>query len=205
MKKRIYSLLLCLLMCAGMVSMFAGCSGETKTDAFVIMVDQLDGLFNPFFSTSASDGTIVAMTQIGMLGSKYVNGEVEVAYGDNEAVVVKDYDVVENSDGTTTYTFVLKNGIQFSAGHPLTMEDVLFNYYVYLDPVYTGSNTLYSTDILGLSEYRTQTVGSASDDSDNLIASQASTRAQARINELVNLFRAELKASATNEAGYEAM
>jgi len=205
MKKRICSMLLCLVMCAGMASMFAGCSGNAATDAFVIMVDQLDGLFNPFFSTSASDGTIVAMTQIGMLGSKYVNGEVEVAYGDNEAVVVKDYDIVENANGTTTYTFVLKNGIQFSDGHPLTMEDVLFNYYVYLDPVYTGSNTLYSTDILGLSEYRTQTVGSASDDSDNLISSQAATRAQARINELVNLFRAELKASATNEVGYEAM
>jgi hypothetical protein len=64
------------------------------------------------------------------------------------------------------------------------MEDVLFNFYVYLDPVYTGSNTLYSTDILGLSEYRTQTVGSGSDDGDNLITAQATTRAQARIDEL---------------------
>ena len=205
MKKRVLSLILCICLCAGMVSVFTACGGGSKTDAFVIMTDQLDGLFNPFFSTSASDGTIVAMTQIGMLGSKYVNGEVQVAYGDNEPVVVKDYDIVENKDGTSTYTFVLKNGIKFSDGHPLTMEDVLFNYYVYLDPVYTGSNTLYSTDILGLSEYRTQTVGSASGDSDDLISSQAATRAQARINELVNLFRAELKSSATNEVSYEAM
>ncbi|MBQ7331265.1 MAG: hypothetical protein IJW94_05700 [Oscillospiraceae bacterium] len=205
MKKRVLSLILCIVMCAGVASMFSGCSGSSTTDAFVIMTDQLDGLFNPFFSTSAPDGTIVAMTQIGMLGSKYVNGEVEVAYGDNEAVVVKDYEIKENNDGTTTYTFVLKNGIQFSDGHPLTMEDVLFNYYVYLDPVYTGSNTLYSTDILGLSEYRTQTVGSASDDSDDLISSQAANRANARINELVNLFRAELKASSTSEVNYDAM
>ncbi len=112
---------------------------------------------------------------------------------------------MEKDDGTITYTFVLKNGIQFSDGQPLTMEDVLFNYYVYLDPVYTGSNTLYSTDIVGLSEYRTQTVGSSSDDSDDLIASQASTRAEARINELVNLFNSQLKASSTKEVGYEAM
>ena len=203
MIKKILSALLCIAMCISMVSMLAGCGG--KADAFVIMTEQLDGLFNPFFSTSANDGTIVGMTQIGMLGSKYVNGEVQVAYGENEAVVTKDYDVTENADGTVTYTFVLKNGILFSDGHPLTMEDVLFNYYVYLDPVYTGSNTLYSTDILGLNEYRTQTVGSGSDDSDDLISSQASTRAQARINELVNLFHSELKASATNEVGYEAM
>ena len=203
MKKRIICLLLCMAMCAGIL---AGCGGGgASADAFVIMTDQLDGLFNPFFSTSAADGTIVAMTQIGMLGSKYVNGKVEVAYGEDEAVVVKDYDIVENDDDTTTYTFVLKNGIKFSDGQPLTMEDVLFNYYVYLDPVYTGSNTLYSTDIVGLSEYRTQTVGSAADDSNDLIASQASDRAMARKNELINLFHSELKGSATNEAGYDAM
>jgi len=171
----------------------------------VLMTDQLDGLFNPFFSTSAPDGTIVSMTQIGMLSSKYVNGQVEVAYGDNEAVVTKDYEIVENDDGTISYYFVLKNGIKFSDGHPLTMEDVLFNYYVYLDPVYTGSNTLYSTDIVGLAEYRTQTVGSSSDDSDDMISSQASDRAMARINELVNLFASELKTSSTKEVGYEAM
>ena len=204
MKKKILSIVLAIAMCLSMMAMLSGCGGG-KADAFVIMTEQLDGLFNPFFSTSANDGTIVGMTQIGMLGSDYVNGEVQVAYGENHAVVTKDYDVVENDDGTVTYTFVLKNGILFSDGHPLTMEDVLFNYYVYLDPVYTGSNTLYSTDILGLKEYRTQTVGSGSDDSDDLISAQASTRAQARINELVNLFHSELKASATNEVSYEDM
>jgi len=205
MKKRILSLLLCLTLVISMGATLTGCGGGSSADAFVIMTEQLDGLFNPFFYTAAADGTIVAMTQIGMLGSKYVNGEVEVAYGEDEAVVVKDYDIVENADDTTTYTFVLKNGIKFSDGHPLTMEDVLFNYYVYLDPVYTGSNTLYSTDILGLNEYRTQTVGSASDDSDNLIASQAASRAQARRNELVNLFNSQIKASATKEVSYEDM
>ncbi len=206
MKKKLLSLVLCVVLCMGVLTAFTGCSDSSSSvDAFVIMTEQLDGLFNPFFSTSANDGTIVAMTQIGMLASKYVNGEVQVAYGENEAVVTKDYDIVENSDGTVTYTFVLKNGIKFSDGHPLTMEDVLFNYYVYLDPVYTGSNTLYSTDILGLAEYRTQTVGSASDDSYSQISSQAASRASARINELINLFNSQVKASSTKEVGYEAM
>ena len=167
MKKKLIALVLCLAMCVGMMASLTGCGGGGKKDAFVIMTEQLDGLFNPFFYTSAPDGTIVSMTQIGMLGSKYVNGEVQVAYGDDEAVVTKDYDIVENKDKTVTYTFVLKNGIKFSDGKPLTMNDVLFNYYVYLDPVYTGSNTLYSTDIVGLSEYRTQTIGSASNDNDD--------------------------------------
>ena len=200
--KKILSIILCVFMC---VSALASCSDSASgADAFVIMTEQLDGLFNPFFYTSAPDGTVVSMTQIGMLGSKYVNGDIQVAYGENEAVVVKDYDIVEDGKNTV-YTFVLKNGIKFSDGHPLTMEDVLFNYYVYLDPVYTGSNTLYSTDIIGLSEYRTQTVGSASDDSDDLIASQASSRAFARLNELVNLFNAKLQASSTKEVSYDEM
>ncbi len=205
MKKRIVCLILSIALCLSMVGGLAGCGKEKKADAFVIMTDQLDGLFNPFFSTSSADSTIVGMTQIGMLSSKYVNGEVEVAYGDNEPVVVKDYEIVENADGTVTYNFVLKNGILYSDGHPLTMEDVLFNFYVYLDPVYTGSNTLYSTDILGLNEYRTQTVGSGSDDSDDRIASAASSRAQARLMELVNLFNSQLKASATKEVDYATM
>ena len=205
MKNRIISLILCLALCVGMLSSLTGCGGGSSADALVIMTEQLDGLFNPFFYTSAPDGTIVAMTQIGMLGSKYVDGKVQVAYGEDEAVVVKDYDIVENDDDTVTYNFVLKNGIKFSDGHPLTMEDVLFNYYVYLDPVYTGSNTLYSTDILGLSEYRTQTIGSASDDSDDLISSQAAARAEARLNELINLFNAEKDGSSTNEVSYNDM
>ena len=204
MKKKVIAIIVCIALVIGSIVAFKSCKKETKPDAFVIMTDQLDGLFNPFFSTSASDGTIVSMTQIGMLGSNYVDGEVEVAYGDDHAVVVKDYDIKENGD-KTTYTFVLKNGIKFSDGKPLTMNDVLFNYYVYLDPVYTGSSTLYSTDIVGLSEYRTQKVGSTSNDNDDLIAADASSRANARLMELINLFNSQIKGSATKEVNYEAM
>ena len=204
MKKKIISLFLCVAMLAGIASTFSSCAGGKKSDVFVIMTEQLDGLFNPFFYTSAPDGTIVGMTQIGMLGSTYKNGKVEVAYGENEAVVVKDYEIVENDDDTTTYNFVIKNGIKFSDGEALTMEDILFNYYVYLDPVYTGSNTLYSTDILGLNEYRTQTVGSGTDSNDQ-ITTQAEARAAARINELINLYIAKRDASGTNEVSKEAM
>ena len=206
MKKRILALVLVFAMCLSMGSMFTGCKKKEagNVDAFVIMTEPLDGLFNPFYYTSGPDGTIVGMTQIGMLSSKYVNGEVEVAYGDNEAVVVKDYDIVENGE-TTVYTFVLKNGIKYSDGHPLTMEDVLFNYYVYLDPVYTGSSTLYSTDIVGLTDYRTQSFGGSSSDNDDRISADAAKRAQNRIFELLNLYISLRNASATSEVSYEEM
>ena len=165
MKKKIISLMLCIVMMFGITSVLSSCGGSGN-QAFVIMTDNLDGLFNPFYSTSAADGTIVSMTQIGMLTSGIdENGDAVVTFGPDEAVVALDYasnyDSTEQSEnpdktGVTTYTFVIKNGIKFSDGEPLTIEDVLFNMYVYLDPVYTGSSTMYSTDIQGLSQYRTQ-------------------------------------------------
>ena len=79
MKKKILSLLLCVAMLAGVATSFTGCSGSASKDAFVIMTEQLDGLFNPFFYTSAPDGTIVSMTQIGMLGSSYEDGKFVIA------------------------------------------------------------------------------------------------------------------------------
>ncbi len=211
MRKRILTLALALVMLIGSIAVFSGCGDQgnsKKPDYLVIMTDELDGLFNPFYSTTASDGTIVSATQIGMLGSDYVNGEIKVACGDEHAVVVKDYDIVKNTaTNTTDYTFVIKNGIKFSDGKPLTMNDVLFNMYVYLDPVYTGSSTMYSTDIVGLRDYRTQTQTSGTDNSDDQISSAAATLARNRINELINLFKAvgETNTAGSYEASYDKM
>ncbi len=204
MKKKIISLILCVLMLFGATSVLFSC-GASRPQAFVIMTDNLDGLFNPFYSTSASDGTIVSMTQIGMLTSGTdENGNVVVSFGGDQAVVALDYqesyDASEPSDnpdktGVTTYTFVIKNGIRYSDGHPLTIEDVLFNMYVYLDPVYTGSSTMYSTDIKGLSQYRTQQNLSSGTSGDEWLTSAARDRASNRIKELINLFIQTAKTS----------
>ena len=191
----------------GAVALTLSLLGGKKADAFVIMSEELDGLFNPFFSTTAADSTIVSMTQIGMLTSKYENGEVGVAFGDDYAVVSKDYASVRNdANDTTTYTFVIKNGIKYSDGHPLTIEDVLFNLYVYLDPVYTGSATMYSTDIVGLAEYRSQQSG-ADSDVDEQISELAQSYAYNRINELVNLFKktGKTQTAGVYDAGYDKM
>ena len=131
---------------------------DNETTRLVLSTAELDGVFNPFYSSSASDGSVVGMTQIGMLSS---DKDGKVAYGKDEACVVLDYQAIttNNEDGTpkeTTYYFVLKNDLKFSDGSALTMKDVLFNLYVYLDPAYYGSSTIYSTEILGLEEYRTQ-------------------------------------------------
>ena len=197
MKKRILAFVLCLLMSLSAIAM-ASCGGgntdgtNNTPDALVLMSEELDGLFNPFYSTTGADGTIVSMTQIGMITTKYVNGEIEVAFGDDEATAVKDYESsYDEEKDETTYIFVIKNGIKYSDGKPLTMHDVLFNLYVYLDPVYTGSSTMYSTDIKGLQDYRTQTFGNESGDTsnDDAISQGANAKAQARRDELINLFK----------------
>lgn len=180
-------------------TLLSGCGKgkrDNETTPLILASDLFDGVFNPFFYTSGVDGDVVGMTQIGMLsGDK--NGD-PVA-GDDEACVSKAYSVVttgtsadKGAEGSvdefknyyTDYYFAIKNDITFSDGTPLTYKDVLFNVYMYLDPGYAGSSTMYSVDIQGLANYRTQqTEEGASEDA---FSTLMNTRAQARIDSIKN-------------------
>lgn len=173
---------------------FTGCGGNpsdnnkpsgkvynNETDALVFSSQAVDKVFNPFFSTNAADSNVVGMTQLGMLGN---DKDGNYTWGDGEEVITKDLGIVyDKASDTTTYYFAMKNNIKFSNGSPLTIKDVLFNYYVYLDPAYTGSSTIYSTDIVGLKAYRTQSTSEKEQDS---FSTQFQTKANARINALYN-------------------
>ncbi len=171
---------------------FAGCGGgegdplPAYKDNLVIMTEDLNGLFNPFYSTAGTDMDVVGQTQISMLSTDE-NGNL--SYGNNEACLVLDTKKQTNAEGNTEYYYVLKNGLKFSNGDPVTMNDVLFNMYVYLDPAYTGSTTMYSTKILGLQSYRTQTYvpddGETAEDETGITASLYAAN---RILELTELF-----------------
>ena len=158
---------------------------NNQTDPLVFSSQEVDKVFNPFFSTTATDGNVVGMTQIGMLGNDK-DGK-KPTYGDDEAVVTKDLEIitegVEGENQTTTYYFVLKNNVRFSNGSYLTIKDVLFNLYVYLDPAYTGSSTIYSTDIVGLKKYRTQQTEENEQDS---FKAQFELEADTRIESLIS-------------------
>lgn len=156
---------------------------DNSSDPLVFSTQDVDGVFNPFFSTSAMDSNVVGMTQLGMISN---NKEGEPVYGDDEACIVKDMDTVyDKLSDTTTYYMVLKNNVKFSNGSPLTMKDVLFNLYVYLDPQYTGSSTIYSTDIVGLKAYRTN---QTSEEEQENFKKQFETEALARIDALIEVF-----------------
>lgn len=135
---------------------------QEQTLPLVFGIDGADGVFNPYFSTASYDGEIVGMTQIGMLTAE----GTDYKYGDNYACVTKDLDITyidasgketkkETSAQYTRYDFLIKKGIKFSDGVDLTIKDVLFNLYLFLDTAYSGSSTIYSTDIVGLNKYRT--------------------------------------------------
>ncbi|MBQ2686224.1 MAG: hypothetical protein IJF55_00645 [Clostridia bacterium] len=153
---------------------------DNETTRLVLSTAELDGVFNPFYSSSGADNGIIGMTQIGMLSS---DKDGKVAFGENEACVVLDYEEITAADkSNTVYRFVLKNDLKFSNGSPLTMKDVLFNLYVYLDPAYYGSSTIYSTDIVGLAEYRTQ---STSEDKQDQFNESFALLANLRISRLI--------------------
>lgn len=167
-KKRFITAISCIMLCTVLffATALTGCKkgGNNGSNAnkyneerpLTMSTGNPDGVFNPYFSTSAYDSSIVGMTQISMLSS---DEKGNVVCGDNEPVVVKDYKINTSTVGGkqyTDYSFIIKNGIKFSDGEPLTIKDVLFNLYLFLDPAYTGSSTIYSTDIVGLQEYRQQ-------------------------------------------------
>ena len=153
---------------------------DNESTPLSIASDLFDGVFNPFFYTSGVDGDVVGQTQIGMLSSDE-NGQLVA--GEDEPCVVDEFSIVttgtsadkgpipgasdEYEDYYTTYSFAIKNDLVFSDGEPLTIDDVLFNIYMYLDPAYTGSSTMYSVNIRGLAAYRTQRPGETDEDDFN--------------------------------------
>lgn len=190
---RIVCMTMALVMLLGVVFAFTACNKnndityyDNETDALTFSLQEVDGVFNPFFSTSAMDSNVVGLTQIGMLGNDKDGNPTYQTKGDN---TVMTYDFQEVTTGTdddqyTTYYFVLRNDVRCSDGSYLTIRDVLFNMYVYLDLAYTGSATMYSTDIVGLQEYRTQSDNEKEQESFN---QKFQIAAEARINNLVSV------------------
>ena len=176
---------------------------DNETTRLVLSTSELDGVFNPFYSSSAADGSIVGMTQIGMLSA---DKDGKVACGPTEACVVLTYETEEIMDATgktvekTVYRFVLKNNIKFSNGSPLTMKDVLFNLYTYLDPAYYGSSTIYSTDIVGLTEYRTQTKNENEQESFNALFDSLAVERMDRLKECIELVYEDKKLQSYTDA-----
>ena len=170
--------ILSLAMALVMVFALVGC-GKTETPAesaapatqapaedaatLVVGYAPFSQKFSPFFSKTQYDQDAALMTQLALINSDRegnvilngIEGET-VAYNgtDYNYTGIADIAVVQNDDGTVDYNITLKDGIVFSDGEPMTIDDVIFNMYVYSDPTYDGSATFYSLPIEGMTEYR---------------------------------------------------
>ncbi len=134
---------------------------EEKT--LVIGTQNFDGKFSPFFYTNAYENDVLSLVNVGLLGSdregavvlKGIEGEVRPYNGtDYTYDGIADCVVTENADGTVYYDVTLREGVQFSDGTTMDIDDVIFSLYVMLDPTYDGVSTFYSLPIQGLEAYR---------------------------------------------------
>ena len=166
--KRTLALLLALVMS---LSLLAGCGNQGNTGGgattdetpLVVGYSPFSSKFSPFFSETAYDQDVYAMTQLDLLTSdrtgaiiyKGIEGET-VNYNGTDYTYYgpADLEVVENADGTVDYNFTLREDLKFSDGEPLTVDDVIFSMYVLCDPTYEGNSTLYAQPIVGMAEYR---------------------------------------------------
>lgn len=152
--------------CGGAASSAATASSESNSTAtaeasttaasdgtLVLAETGFESKFSPFFAASAADQDVIDLTQIALLGAdrkgemvlngiegetREYNGTDYTYHGPADCVVT------ENADGTVTYDIKLREDLKFSDGEPVTIDDVIFSMYVFLDPTYDGSVTMYS-------------------------------------------------------------
>ena len=176
--------LLALLLALAMVLALAACGGsgtpaasgsgaasgsadnggsEHAANTLVAAAIGFESKFSPFFAASADDQDVVDLTQLGLLVSdregapvlKSIEGETRTFNGtDYTYKGISDIDIVHNDDGTVDYNVTIRDDLKFSDGEPVTIDDAIFSMYVFNDPTYDGSVTMYSCPIVGLEEYR---------------------------------------------------
>ncbi len=117
-------------------------------DTLVIGTSSFNGVFNPMFSFSAFDSQVSDLIF------------ATVSWLDPQGALIDDAGHVETeeipaADGHTQvkYTVSIKPDMKFSDGEPVTIDDVLFYYYVISDPTYDGSSTFSTLDIVGMKDY----------------------------------------------------
>lgn len=169
--KKVIGLTLCAITLCSLALPMASCKDDhaieynSETDTLTIGVNALQGNFNPFYAKAEGDIAVVGQTQAPLIT---MGADGFPLATEDEATVARSFEqTTYNAKGeetknpldatTTRYEFVMKDEAVFSDGTPITIKDVLFNLYAYLDPAYTGDTALRDMDIVGLNEYRLQT------------------------------------------------
>ena len=164
--KKVLAIILAVLL---VVSMTACNTKQQTPTTLVIATDKPAGIFNPLFAIEAADSTIA-----GYIGGECIlpidrNGElvmqgtveggekrtyegVEYAYHSMVAVEVKSTEG-EGANKKTVYAFTVKDGVKFSDGHEMNIDDLIFTWYVLADPSYNGAEMFMYSPVEGVDYY----------------------------------------------------
>ncbi len=165
--RKITSLLLTACILLGLAGT-ALAQSQSTSDTLVIGYTEFNEKFSPFYSESGYDSdvanvytgqSLMVTDRMGGIVYNAIEGET-IPYNGTDYFYhgIADLSVVRDETAdTTVYTAKLREDITFSDGVPMTADDLIFDYYVLLDPSYTGTSSLNSYDILGLKAYQTQT------------------------------------------------
>jgi len=169
------AVMLCILsvICSGCVSgsdrkmpepLAVSAETENGDTPLVVGYSEFSQKFSPYYADTGYDQDAVSMTQVSLLTTDRagriiydaIEGETIPWQGtDYTYTGIADLSVeYDEAADQTVYTARLRDDIVFSDGTPMTADDLIFNYYVYLDTSYVGSETLNSYDIVGLQNYR---------------------------------------------------
>ena len=164
--KKVFAILLVLAM---VLTAFAGCKGKTpsgddgdNTTPLVVGYSPFNAKFSPFFSETAYDQDVWAMTGLSLLTSDRTGAVIEkgiegttVPYNGTDYTYYGPADLTISQEGEKViYDFKLRDDLTFSDGEKITVDDVIFSMYVLSDPTYDGSSTFFALPIEGMEEYR---------------------------------------------------
>lgn len=125
-------------------------TGNSESKGTVVYgTGSFNGVFSPFFYQSAYDHE--AYTPVFETVSE-LNEKSELI--DNAGHIEAEQITDESGNVQTLYTIKLQEGMVFSDGEPVTIDDLIFHYYILLDPNYDGMGTFRTRlDIVGANEY----------------------------------------------------
>lgn len=116
MKKRILSIIAIAVLVVILASLFVGCKKDEDADALAICLASEPASLDPALNSAVDGATMLIHLFAGLV--KY----------DKDMKLVADAaesppEAVENTDGTVTYTFTLREGMKWSNGDPVLASD----------------------------------------------------------------------------------
>lgn len=130
-----------------------GGSNTKEYQRVVIATGALGTSYTPLFADTVGDLRIEDLTQVKLL-SHTASGAPD--YEGSIASFRMSQDLAE---GTTTVTVRIKDGIVFADSTELTVDDVIFTYYVVADSSYNGYYRNVASILKGLNGYRVNNTG----------------------------------------------